>query len=188
LFSENRILTKENRFLKSECKLLNTRISDLDKNISSIKSKYEIITNNVGKFNKGKENLNNLLSFQKISNNRHGLGFSTKKISNHVSTSISNNHISNVKKNHAFLYSRFVKSSHNYDYDSYNNKSISMHKSSPFLHNITHSMFMWIPRNISLNDKNEYISNYKNKICDSVNYFCINKGKPNSKWIWSPKS
>ena len=61
LFSENRNLTNNNRFLKKECDMLKTRISDLDINVSSLKSKYEIISKNIGKFNKGKENLNNIL-------------------------------------------------------------------------------------------------------------------------------
>ena len=35
--------------------------------------------------------------------------------------------------------------------------------------------------------RNTYIANYKNSICNSPNYIYVNKGKPNSNWIWTPK-
>ena len=54
LFSENKTITDNNYFLKSECDSLKSRISDLDLNIISLKSKYEVISKNIGKFNKGK--------------------------------------------------------------------------------------------------------------------------------------
>ena len=161
--------------------MLNSRISNLDKDISCIKSKYEIISSNVGKFNKGKEDLNSLLSFQKNSNSRHGLGFSSKLSSKTNDVSYSNIYqISKVKNNYAFLYSRFVKSSKNQNFENYDNSKVSMHKYSP-------SLYLWIPKNISLIDRNDYIVDYKKNICNSVNYLCKNKGKPNSNWIWFPK-
>ena len=43
------------------------------------KKKYEDLFQNVTKFNKGKEKLNDLLSFQKLSHNNHyGIGYNEK--------------------------------------------------------------------------------------------------------------
>jgi len=101
LLIENEKLTNENIFLKNECNSLNSRISDLDESISSLKSKYDCMSMNVSKFNKGKENLNNLLSFQKSSNNRLGIGFIKEKFKNH-------SHAIRISKNvnHAFMYAK----------------------------------------------------------------------------------
>ena len=71
--SENFI--KENVMLKKETLCLNERITVLNKDISSFKMKYEEILKNVTKFNQGKEKLNDLLSYQKMSHNHYGLGF-----------------------------------------------------------------------------------------------------------------
>jgi CTP:phosphocholine cytidylyltransferase-like protein len=99
-----------------------------------------------------------LLSFQKVSNNRHGLSFSSKVISkSHYASSSTSHHVFKEKKNHAFLYSRFVKSSHALSYDTYDHKNIFMHNSSP-------SIYMWIPKNSSLDDRIAYIYDYKNNV------------------------
>jgi FtsZ-binding cell division protein ZapB len=186
LFSENRKLTNNNHFLKTECDSLKSRISDLDVNVNSLKSKYETISKNVGKFNKGKENLNNLLSCQKSSNNKQGLGFMFKSNLNSkiVSSSYSTN---KVKQNHALLYSRFVKSTNSHNYANNDKKNDYMHVSYNKVvskysdHN--QSSYIWIPKNSSLEDKNDYIANYKKNVCNSSNYLCYNKGKPNSYWV-----
>jgi hypothetical protein len=181
LFSENNKLTNNNRVLKSECDLLNHRISDLDLNVSSLKSKYEVISKNVGKFNQGKENLNNLLSYQLPTHRRNGLGYSSK-----VASSVSNLQ----KKNYAFLYSRFVKSSNHANIEN-NVKSDSMHAYSHVKNSFKHisqkSIFIWVPKNSCLVDKNNYIEDYKENVCNSINYLCKNRGKPNSHWVWFPK-
>ena len=49
--------------LKKETISLNSRITILDKEMTSFKIKYEDLLKNVTKFNKGKENLNDLLSY-----------------------------------------------------------------------------------------------------------------------------
>jgi FtsZ-binding cell division protein ZapB len=185
LFSENQKLTNDNHFLKNECDSLNDRISILDNSVSTLKSKYEIISENVGKFNKGKENLNNLLSVQNISKNKHGLGYSSKV----------SHHVNNKKNNHAYLYNRFVKSKHDSSYDV---KKNSMHNITPTFDDVKYRMFprtikhhsisIWVPKNISLKDRNDYIFDYKNKICNSVDYFLSNKGTPNSTWVWFPNN
>jgi hypothetical protein len=179
LLIENDSLTKENIFLKNECNSLNVRISDLDSSISSLKSKYDTMFSNVSKFNKGKENLNNLLSFQKPSHDRLGIGFVKSRTHAHVS------HISrNV--HHAYLYanssrSKHVRISSNIKLNACdNNIRNRSHSSTP-------SIFMWIPKNVSMHVRNKYVLDFKQNICNSDNYICVDKGKPNSKWIWSPK-
>ena len=190
--SENRNLANNNHFLKTECDFLKSRISDLDINVNSLKSKYEIISKNVGKFNKGKENLNNLLSYQKSSNNKQGLGFTSKSSLNSNVEIISSSSSQNIKKKHAFIYSRFVKSTNNHTYANYEKKNDSMHI--PYKSSIVaskndyhQSSFLWIPKNSSLEDKNAYIADYKKNVCDSIKYICYNKVKPNSYWVWFPK-
>jgi hypothetical protein len=186
LFSENKKLTNNNHFLKSECDSLKCRISDLDLNVSSLKSKYEIISKNVGKFNKGKENLNNLLSYQLSTNYRHGLGYSSK-------INVASSTFNMQKKNHALLYSRFVKSN---SYANNDMKTNYMHVShnSKIMHdkNVSRkinykSNFIWVPKNECMNDRNLYILDFKNKVCNSENYISYNIGKPNSYWVWFPK-
>jgi hypothetical protein len=172
LLLENDSLTKENIFLKNECNSLNARISDLDSSISSLRSKYEIIFSNVSKFNKGKENLTNLLSFQKPAHDRLGIGFVKSRPHTHVS------HVSRYG-HHAYLYANSSRSKHvrNACDNSIRNRSQS---SIP-------SIFMWIPKNVSMHVRNKYVLDFKQNICNSDNYICVDKGKPNSKWIWSPK-
>jgi uncharacterized coiled-coil DUF342 family protein len=188
LFSENDKLSNKNRLLKTECDSLMSRISDLDINVNSLKSKYEKISKNVGKFNKGKENLNNILSYQLPTNSRHGLGYSSNS---NVASSISNMQ----KKNHAFLYSRFVKSTNRVlvkdgmktDSMLVSHSSRVMHAENNLRKKSQKSNFIWVPKNACLIDRNFYISDFKKNICNSVNYLCKNKGKPNSNWVWFPK-
>jgi len=188
LFSENKILTNNNHILKSECDLLKCRISDLDLDINSLKSKYEIISKNVGKFNKGKENLNNLLSYQLPTNSRHGLGYSSNS---NVASSTSNMQ----KNNHAYLYSRFVKSTnHTLVKDGMKTDSMLVTHTSRVMHaknnlrkNSQKSNFIWVPKNACMIDRNFYISDFKKNICNSENYISYNIGKPNSYWVWFPK-
>jgi len=78
LKTENEKFIKENIFLKMETKSLNDRISILDKDMLVFKKKYEDLMQNVTKFNKGKEKLNDLLSFQNLSHDNHGIGFIAK--------------------------------------------------------------------------------------------------------------
>ena len=70
--------------------------------MTSFKIKYEDLLKNVTKFNKGKENLNVLLSSQKMSNNHFGLGFSKDKIfkPTHVGLGFSNTNFVNL---HIFI-------------------------------------------------------------------------------------
>jgi len=181
LFSENDKLSNNNRILKSECDMLNNRISDLDLNICSLKSKYEVISENVGKFNKGKEDLKNLLSYQLPTKNRSGLGYSSN-----IASSTSNV----KKKNHAFLYSRFVKST---NHASTKNiiKTDSMHAISHVKNSFKNvsqkSLFIWVPKDSCLVDRDSYIKDYKLNVCNSSNYLWKNRGKPNSFWVWFPK-
>ena len=49
------------------------------------------------------------------------------------------------------------------------------------------SNFIWVPKNACLIDRNNYIVDFKKNICNSANYLCKNKGKPNSNWVWFPK-
>jgi FtsZ-binding cell division protein ZapB len=180
LFSENQKLTNDNHFLKNECVSLNDRVSCLDKSVSSLKSKYEIVTENVGKFNKGKEDLKNLLSFQHNSKNKHGLGYSSK--------------VDIKKPNHAYLYGRFVKSrnvsSNVSKKSSHVSIPISDYAKKKIIPRISrhHSLSIWIPKNISMKDRNSYISDYKNSVCNSENYFLSKYGTPNSTWVWFPKN
>ena len=107
----NENFLKENALLQRETISLSSRISILDKEMISFKIKYEVILKNVTKFNKGKENLNDLLSYQKISNNHFGIGFSKDKFekSIHVGLDFSNHKSTCVfEKNHN-PYNSFVK-------------------------------------------------------------------------------
>ena len=148
-----------------------------------IKSKYETISKNVRKFNKGKENLNNLLSYQKPLNNKQGLGFNSKtKLNSNIASSSSS--INKVKQNYAFLYSIFVKSKNNHDYAKFDKNDDTMHVSYKKVvskySNHNKSCYIWIPKDLSLEDKNDYIEDYKKNICNSSNYICHNIGKQNS--------
>jgi len=178
LLIENDSLTNENVFLKNECKCLNVRISDLDSSISSLKSKYDSMLLNVSKFNKGKENLNSLLSFQKPSNNRLGIGFVKAKSHSHAFHASKN-------VNHAYMYSNISRNKHINTDRSFNLNVCSSVKNR--LPTSTPSMFIWVPKHASVHDRNKYILDFRQNICNSDKYVYINKGKPNSKWIWTPK-
>ena len=43
--------------------------------------------------------------------------------------------------------------------------------------------FIWIPKNLSIVDKNTYIASYIHSICNSFNYMYANRWKPNSNWV-----
>ena len=86
------------------------------------------------KFNQGKENLNDLLSFQNLSHNHFGIGYIEK------SSYVSNPYVSFVK-----------------------GKSMK-------------NKFIWIPKNLSVIDKNTYIASYIHDICNSCNYVYTNDG------------
>jgi hypothetical protein len=187
LFHENKKLTENNRILKNECDSFKSRISDLDLNLKLLNSKYDSMSNNVVKFNKGKEDLDNLLSFQKPLSNKFGLGFNSKsKLNCNIANSYSNINIG--KQNHALLYSKFVKSNNMVDYAKYNdsmhaldNRNVSKYS------NLRKSCYLWIPKNLCMNDRNVYISNFKRNVVNSENYISHNIGKPNSYWVWFPK-
>jgi FtsZ-binding cell division protein ZapB len=183
LFSENEKLTNDNRFLKTECVSLNDRISCLDNSVSSLKSKYEIVIENVGKFNKGKEDLKNLLSFQTNSQNKHGLGYSSK--------------VDSKKPNHAYLYGRFVKSKNVSSnivkkYLHVSNPISDFTKKSSHVHipriSRNNCLSIWIPKNISCLERNAYIHDYKVNVCNSENYILSRYGTPNTTWVWFPKN
>lgn len=180
LLVENDSLTKENICLKNECHSLNARISDLDCSISSLRTKYDTMFSNVSKFNKGKENLNNLLTFQKPAYDRLGIGFVKSRFHTHVSHVYRHRH-------HAYLYASSSKYKH--AKASRNDKLISCDDSTRHRSHVsTPSTFIWIPKNTSMHVRNKYILDFRQNICNSENYICINRGKPNSKWIWSPKN
>ena len=131
--NDNEKFIKENIFLKKETESLNKRISILDKDISVFKKKYEDMLKNVTKFNQGKEKLNDLLSFQKLSHNNYGIGYIEK------SSYISNPY-----------------------------KSVMTRKSK------MKNKFIWIPKNLSIFDKNTYMASYIHDICNSCNYVYTN--------------
>ena len=126
--------------LKTETLSLNERITVLNKDISSFKMKYEEILKNVTKFNQGKEKLNDLLSYQKMSHNHYGIGFFEK------SSYVSNPYNSFVKKKSNNI-SKWIK-----------------------------NKFIWIPKNLSIFDKNTYIASYIHSICNSWNYCMLTDG------------
>ena len=98
-----------------------------------------------------------------------------------VSSSYSTN---KVKQNHALLYSRFVKSTNSHNYANNDKKNDYMHvlpnKVVSKYSKHKQSNYIWIPKNLSLEDKIDYIEDYKKNICNSNNYICDNIGKPNS--------
>ena len=91
------------------------------------------------KFNQGKEKLNDLLSFQKLSHNNYGIRYIEK------SSYDSNPYDSFVKRKS-------------------NNVSKRMK-----------NKFIWIPKNLSLIDKNTYIASFIHDICNSCNYVYTNR-------------
>ena len=145
------------------------------------------MSNNVVKFNKGKEDLDNLLSYQKPLNIKHGLCFNSKsKLCSNIASPSSNINI--VNQNHASLYSRFIKSNDIVDYakcdDSthvLNNIVVSKYSK------LRKSCYLWIPKNLCINDRKLYVSNFKKNVINSENYISYNIGKPNSYWVWFPK-
>ena len=93
--------------------------------------KYEEILKNVTKFNQGKEKLNDLLSYQKMSHNHYGLGLSNQSgKSIHVSKKNLNSYNSFVKRNTDIISKRIK------------------------------NKFIWIPKNLIIVDKNTYIASY----------------------------
>ena len=116
--------------------------------MSSFKIKYEEILENVTKFNKEKEILNNLLSYQKMSNNHFDLEFSNNNFgkSTHF-----------YKKNNHNPYSSFVK---------INTDTISKR---------IRNKYIWIPKNLNNVDKNAYIAPYIHNVCNSCDYVYTNK-------------
>ena len=188
LFSENYKLSSHNQLLKKECEFFKVRISNLDDNVKSLKTKYETILMNVGKFNKGKENLDNLLSYQLPATSKQGLGY----VSN---SSNEKTYSSMQKKNYAYLYSKFVKSNYHAHSDTsmhasskvFSHNDRKMHMKKVACKNILKSNYIWVPKNACLSDRKIYLSNYKKDICDSKNYLSYNVGKPNSYWVWFPK-
>jgi hypothetical protein len=133
---------------------------------------------NVSKFNKGKENLNSLLAFQKPDHNKFGIGFVKSRPPFHVSHAPKHKH-------HAYLYASSSKHKPTKICNNLNTcDSIFRHSS----HVSTPSTFIWIPKNTSMHVRDKYILDFRQNICKSENYFCINRGKPNSKWVWFPKS
>jgi len=181
LFNENRLLTNNNHILKSEIESLNSRISKLDFDISSLRTKHDVISNNVSKFNRGKENLDNLLSYQLSSNNKQGLGY--KSIGNVVA---STSHM--IKNKSTLLYSRFVKSNTRSDDMNVCSNSISLHDRSSSKKINVKSNFIWIPKTISKFDKVKYVNDYMISVCNSNDYISHNLGKPNAYWVWFPKN
>ena len=47
--------------------------------------------------------------------------------------------------------------------------------------------YIWIPKNLSIFDKNTYIASYIHDIYNSCNYVYTNRWKPNSNWVWVSK-
>ena len=66
----------------------------------SFKDKYEELLIKVTKFNKGKENLNDILSYQKVSYNHFGLGFSKDK---YFGLSCSKNNVYKKNNDNSFV-------------------------------------------------------------------------------------
>ena len=122
--------------------------------------KYEEILKNVTKFNKGKENLNDLLSYQKISNNHFTLRFSKDKIYKTTNVGL------------GFSKTNFVKSTHFYNNNPYN--SFVKRKTNTISKRIRNK-YIWIPENLNNVDKNAYIASYIHDVCNSVNYVYTNK-------------
>ena len=136
--------------------------------MTSFKIKYEDLLKNVTKFNKGKENLNMLLSSQKMSNNHFGLGFSKDNMYKPTHVGI------------GFSKTNFVKSTHLHNpYNSFVKRNDISKR--------IRCKYIWVPKNLNNVDKNVYIASYIHDVCNSKNYVYTNKWKPNSNWIWVPK-
>ena len=103
--------------------------------MTSFKDKYEELLNKVTKFNKGKENLNDILSYQKVSYNHFGLRFLKDK---HIGLGCSKNNIERTthvyKKNND---NSFVKKNMKSKYK-----------------------YIWISKNLNNMDKKTYIISY----------------------------
>jgi hypothetical protein len=186
LLLENNTLSKENVHLKNECHTLNSRISDLDSSISILKSKYDCMFLNVTKFNKGKENLNSILSIQKPLHDKVGIGFIKPK----------HTHVSRISKpiHHAYKYAKPYRPKtgtfRNHIKPSICDNLI-LHRSHDTIrtsHDRTHSIPIWVPKNLSSHDRNTYILDYRKTICNSEHYFLSYKGRSNPTWVWFPKN
>ena len=73
---ENSELKKKNFILTSEISSTSSKTKNLQVEISELKSKTENLMKTVFKFTKGKENLDKLLSSQKFSFYKNGIGYS----------------------------------------------------------------------------------------------------------------
>ena len=79
LIFEKEELDHKNIELNMSLDHMKYKIKNLEKDIATLKSKSNDLLNTVTKFTKGKENLDLLLSSQKSSLYKHGLGFSPFK-------------------------------------------------------------------------------------------------------------
>ena len=79
LLSENEELSIKNTELNMDLKHMRIKLTNLEKDIKTLKDKSNDLFNTVVKFTKGKENLDLILSSQRHSLYKHGIGFSPFK-------------------------------------------------------------------------------------------------------------
>ena len=105
LLNENEELSIKNTELNMDLKHMRIKISNLEKDIKDLKEKSNDLFNTVVKFTKGKENLDLILSSQKPSLYKHGIGFSPFKDkpnkNGFIRASTNENYIFVIKKHNA---------------------------------------------------------------------------------------
>ena len=155
LKSENESLRSENLSMKSEIIDLNDKITSLDNVILNCNKDLDRMKTDVDKFNKGKDNLENLLSASKPFNSKHGLGYTPKTKSKKSSTQTT----------------KFVKAA------KFKPKPRKLKLNPP-----NRFINLWVPRKLDNIEKEKYIDDFINRVHLSDDY--ILKGQSNSSWVW----
>lgn len=145
--------------MKSQITDLNDKITSLDNVILNRNKDFDKMKTDVDKFNKGKDNLEKLLSTSKHTRNKHGLGYTPKAKSK-------KNSIQNTK---------FVKAT------KFKPKPRKLKLKPP-----NRFINLWVPKRVDDIEKEKYIDNFINKVHSSNDY--ILKGHSNTSWVWHPKT
>lgn len=122
--------------------------------ISTLKSKLDNLSQNVSKFNKGKESLNHLINTFKPAFDKNGLGFKKSKVSK-------------PKRNYASLYTNFRKLK-----DNGSKKKI-----------ISSTIRIWVPKTNNLLIRNKYIDKFLSEVHLNSNFIFKGSTKPEWVWL-----
>ena len=159
LKSENESLKSENLSMKSQITDLNDKITSLDNVILNRNKDFDKMKTDIDKFNKGKDNLEKLLSRSKRTRNKHGLGYTPKAKSK-------KNSIQNTKFVKAIKFKPKP-------------RKLKLKPPKRFIN-------LWVSKKVDDIKKEKYIDNFINKVHSSNDY--ILKGHSNSSWVWHPKT